>query len=214
MGQIPVKVYQLFHFSHSGGPSLCGPHGLQHARPPCHQLPESTQTHVHRVGDAIQPSHPLLFPSPPALNLSQHQGLFQWPKHWSFSLSISPSSEYSGLISFRLDWLDLLIVQGTLKSLLQQHSSKASILGHSAFFIVQLSHLYMTTGETIALTRQTFVSRIMSLLYNMLSRLVITLTKVIFYQLFKKTNYLLSRIKAPLMAQMVKNPPAMREAWV
>ena len=149
-----------------------------------HQFPELTQTHVHRVGDAIQPSHPLLFPSPPALNLSQHQGLFQWPKYWSFSLSISPSNEYSGLISFRLDWLDLLIVQGTLNSLLQHHSPKTSILWCSAFFIVQLSHPYMTTGETIALTRQTFAGRIISLLYNMLSRLVITLTKVICYQLF------------------------------
>ena len=115
----------------------------------------------------------------------------RWPKYWSFSLSISPSNEYSGLISFRLDWLDLLIVQGTLKSLLQHHSPKTSILWCSAFFIVQLSHPYMTTGESIALTRQTFVGRIMSLLYNMLSRLVITLTKVICYQLFKKNNYLI-----------------------
>ena len=95
------------------------------------------------------------------------------PKYWSFSFSISPSSEYSGLISFRFDWLDLLAVQGTLKSLLQHHSSKASILLHSAFFMVQLSHPYMTTGKTIALTRQTFVSKVMSLLFNMLSRFVI-----------------------------------------
>ena len=95
-------------------------------------------------------------------------------KYWSFSFSISPSNEYSGLISFRIDWLDLLAVQGTLKSLLQHHSSKASILSHSAFFIVQLSHPYMTTGKTIALTRWTFVGKVMSLLFNMLSRLVIT----------------------------------------
>ena len=93
--------------------------------------------------------------------------------YWSFSFSISPSNEYSGLISFRMDWLDLLAVQGTLKSLLQHHSSKTSILRHSAFFIVQLSHLYMTTGKTIALTRQTFIVKVMSLLFNMLSRLVI-----------------------------------------
>ena len=110
-----------------------------------HQLPEFIQTHVHWVGDAIQPSHPLSSPSPPAFNLSQRQGLFQWvsssPKYWSFSFSISPSSEYSGLISFRMDWLDLLAVQGTLKSPLQHHSSKASILQCSAFFIVQFSHL-------------------------------------------------------------------------
>ena len=112
-----------------------------------HQLQESTQTHVHWDGDAIQPSHPLSSPSPPALNLSQCQGLFKWvsssircPKHWSFSFNISPSNEHPGLISFRMDWLDLLAVQGTLKSLLQHHSSKASIPLHSAFFIVQLSH--------------------------------------------------------------------------
>ena len=98
----------------------------------------------------------------------------RWPKYWSFSFSISPSNEYSGLISFRMDWLDLLAVQGTLKSLLQHHSSKASILWHSAFFMVQLSHPYMTTGRTIALTRRTFVVKVMSLLLNMLSGLVIT----------------------------------------
>ena len=98
----------------------------------------------------------------------------RWPKHWSFSFNISPSDEYPGLISFRMDWLDLLVVQGTLKSLLQHHSSKASILWHSAFFVVQLSHPYMTTGKTIALTRWTFVGKVMSLLFHMLSRLVIT----------------------------------------
>ena len=127
---------------------------------PVHQqLPEFTQTQVHRVSDTIQPSHPLLSPSPPAFNLSQHQGLFsesvlyiRWPNYWSFSFSISPSNEYSGLISFRTDRLDLLAVQGTLKSLLQHRSSKASILQSSAFFIVQLSHPYMTTGKTIALS--------------------------------------------------------------
>ena len=134
-----------------------------------HQHPEPAQTHVHRVTDAIQPSHPLSSPSPPAFNLSQHQGLFQgvsswirWPKYWSFGFSISPSSEYSGLISFRMYWLDLLAVQETLKSLLQHHSSKASILQHSAFFIVQLSHPYMTTRKTTALTRLTFVAKVMS----------------------------------------------------
>ena len=136
-----------------------------------HQLPELTQTHVHRVSDAIQPSHPLLSPSPLAFNLSQHQGLFIWvsfshqiAKVWSFSFSISPFNEYSGLISFRIEWLDLLAVQETLKSLLQHHSSKASILRCSTFFIVQLSHPYMTTGKTIALTRRTFVDKVMSLL--------------------------------------------------
>ena len=141
-----------------------------------HQLLESTQTHVHWVGDAIQPSHPLSSPSPPAPNPSQHQSLFsnestllmRWPKYWSFSFSIIPSKEIPGLISFSVDWLDLLAVQGMLKSLLQNHSSKASILWCSAFFTVQLSHPYMTTGKTIALTRQTFVCRVMSLLLNML----------------------------------------------
>ena len=98
----------------------------------------------------------------------------RWPKYWSSSFSISPSNEYSGLISFRIDWFDLLAVQGTLKSLLQHYSSKASILWHSAFFMVQLSHPYMTTGKTIALTRCTFVGKVMSLLFDMLSRLVIT----------------------------------------
>ena len=144
-----------------------------------HQLPEFTQTHVHQVSDAIQPSHPLSSPSPPAPNPSQHQDLsnestlrMRWPKYWSFSFSIIPSKEHPGLIFFRMEWLDLLAVQGTLKSLLQHHSSKASILQHSAFFTVQLSHLYMTTRKTIALTRQTFVGNVMSLLLNMLSRLV------------------------------------------
>ena len=129
-----------------------------------HQLLEFTQTNVHCVGDVIQPSHPLSSPSPPALNLSQHQGPFtwvsslhiRWPEYWSFSFSISPSNEYSGLISFRMDWLDLLAIQWTLKSFLQHHSSKASILQHSAFFIVQLSHPYMKTGKTIALTKWVF----------------------------------------------------------
>ena len=117
---------------------------------------------------------PLIFPSIRVFsNESAHR--IKWPKYWSMSISISPSNEHPGLISFRMDWLDLLAVQGTLKSLLQQHSSKASILLCSAFFIVQLSHPYMTTGKIIALTRWTFVGKVMSLLFNMLSRLVITL---------------------------------------
>ena len=124
-----------------------------------HQLPEFTQTHVHWVGDAIQPSHPLSSPSPFTFNISQHQGLFKWVSSFhqvvqvlEFQLHISPSSEHPGLISFRMDWLDLLAVQGTPKSLLQHHSSKATVLQHSAFFTAQLSHLYLTTGKTIALT--------------------------------------------------------------
>ena len=162
-------------------PTLCDPMNCSTPGIPVHyQLPEPAQIHAHGVGDAIQPSHPLSSPSPPAFNLSQHQVFFKesvlhikWPKYWSFSFSISPSNEYSGLISFRIDWFDLLAVQGTLKSLLQHHSSKASILQHSAVFVVQLSHPYITTGKSIALTRQTFVSRVMSLLFNMLSILVI-----------------------------------------
>ena len=137
-----------------------------------HHIPQFTQTHVHRVGDAIQPSHPLSSPSPPAPNPSQHYISFnestlhlRWPKYWSFSFSISPSNEHPGLISFRMDLLDLPAVQVTLKSLLQHHSSKASILQCSAFFTVQLSHPYMTTGKTITLTRRTFVAKVMSLLF-------------------------------------------------
>ena len=121
--------------------------------------------------------HPLLLipPIPPNIRVFYNESTLhmRWPKYWSFSFSISPSNEHPGLISFRMDWLDLLAVQETLKSLLQHHSSKASILGHSAFFTVQLSHPYMTTGKTIALTRWTFVGKVMSLLFNMLSRLVI-----------------------------------------
>ena len=122
--------------------------------------------------------HPLLLlPSIfPGVRLFSNESVLhiRWPKYWSFSSSITPSNEYSGLISFRMDWLDLLAVQGTLKSLLQHHSSKASILQHSAFFIVQVSHPYMTTRKTIVLTRQTFVGKVMSLLFNMLSKLIIT----------------------------------------
>ena len=158
-------------------PHDCSTPGL----PIHHQLPEFTQTHVHWVGDAIQPSHPLSSPSPPAFNLpstrvfSYESVLFiRWPKYWSFSFSISPSNEYSELISFRIDWLDLLAVQGTFKSLLQHHSLNTSILRSSTFFTVQLSHPYMTTGKTIALTRRTFVGNVISLLFNMLSTLVIT----------------------------------------
>ena len=143
-----------------------------------HQLPEFTQTRVHRVSDAIQPSHPLLLlpPIPPSIRVFSNESTLcmRWPKYWSLGFSIIPSKEHPGLISFRMDWLDLLAVQGGLRSLLQQHSSKASILRHSAFFTVQLSHPYMTTGKTIALTRRTFVGKVMSLLLNMLSRLVIT----------------------------------------
>ena len=135
-----------------------------------HQLPELTQTHVHRVSDAIHLIYcPLLFlPSIfSSIRVFSNEAALciRWPKHWSFSFNISPSNEHSGLISFRIDWLDFLAVQGTLKSLLQHRSSKASILRLSAFFIVQLSHPYVTTGKTITLTRQTFIGKVMSLCF-------------------------------------------------
>ena len=142
-------------------PTLCDPMDCSMPGLPVHhQLPEFTQTHVHQVGDAIQPSHPLLLPSFfPSIRVFSNESVLhtRWPKYWSSSFSINPSNEYSGLISFRMDWLDLLAVQGTLKSLLQHHSSKASILWCSAFFMVQLSHPYMNTGKTIALARRTIV---------------------------------------------------------
>ena len=150
--------------------------GLQYTRPPCPSpTPEVYSNSCPLSRCAIQPSHPFSSPSPPAFSLSQHQTFsnesvlhIRWPKYWSFSFNINPSYEHSGLI-FRMDWLDLLAVQGTLKSLLQHHSWKASILQQSAFFILQLLHPYMTAGKTIALTRQTFVGKVMFLLFNMLS---------------------------------------------
>ena len=145
-----------------------------------HQFPELAQTHVI---ESVIPSNHLIFSCPLLLLLSIFPNIkvfsnelvlrIRWPKYWNFSFSISPSSEYWGLISFRIDWFDLLADQGTLKSLVQHHSSKASILQCSTFFIVQLSYPYMTTGKTIALTRWTFVGKVMSLLFNMLPRLVI-----------------------------------------
>ena len=163
LGSFLYNAVQIHYRSHDSVPFLLRdklflrPLELQHARPPCQSLTrESTQTHVHWVGDAIQPSHPLSSPSPPAPNLSQHQGLFQWvssshqmAKYWSFSFNISPSNEHPGLISFRIDWLDLLAGQGTRKSLLQHHSSKALIFWCSTFFVAQFSHPNMTTGKTI-----------------------------------------------------------------
>ena len=135
--------------------------------PVFHYLPEFAQVHVHWVSDAIQPSHPLSSPSPFTFSLSQHQGFsnesalhIRWPKYWSFSFSIRPEQHESGLISFRIDWLDLLTVPGTLKSLLQHHRLKASVLWWSASFMVQLSHSFMTTGSTIALTIWTFVNKV------------------------------------------------------
>ena len=156
---------------------------MQHARLPCPSLLELAQNHIPRVSDAIQPSHPLLSPSPPAFNLFQHQDLFQLVTSLHqvakvLELQIQHQCVQFQcilwLISFRMEWFDLLEVQGTLKSLIQHNSAKISILWHSAFFMVQFSHPYVTAGKTIALTRRTFVGKVMFLLYNILSRLVIT----------------------------------------
>ena len=180
-------------------PTLCHPMDFSTPGFPVHhQLPELAQTHVLQVCDAIQPSHPvccpLLFPPSifPSIRVFSNESALRisWPKYWSFSFSISRSNEYSGLIAFRMDWLDLLQVQGTLKSLPQHHSSKLSILWHSAFFIIQLSHPYMTIGKTIALTRQSSIGKIISLLYNMLSRLVIVF-------LPRSKQLLISWLKSP-----------------
>ena len=167
MGVLLLAVIELMVLFSCPVMSLGNPvdHSLPDFPVPYH-VPELAQVHVHCIGGATQPSHPLTPFSLSALNLSQHQGLFQWfscshqwPKCWSFSFSISPSNEYSGLISFKIDWFDILSVQATLRSLLQHHSSKASILWHSAFFMVQLSQPYVTTGKTIALTTWTFVGK-------------------------------------------------------
>ena len=169
-------------FSHSVVSDCLQPHKLQHARPPC---PSQNPRVYPNSGPSSQWCHPTISPSvapfssypqslPASGSFPMSQLPMRWPKYWSFSFNTSPSNEQPGLISFRMDWLDLFAVQGTPKSLLQHHSSKPSILWHSAFFTVQLSHPYMTTGKTIALTRWTFVGKVMSLLFNMLSRLVIT----------------------------------------
>ena len=170
-----------------------------------HQLLEFTQTHVI---ESVMPSNclilccPLLLLPPifPSIRVFSNESalLIRWPKYWSFSINISPSDEHPGLVSFRMDWLDLLVVQGTLKSLLQHHSSKASILRHSAFFTVQLSHLNMTTGKTIVLTRRTFVGKVTSLLFNMLSRLVI-------FFLPRSKRLLISCLQSP--SAVILEPP-------
>ena len=176
------------------------PRGLQHARLPCRHITNSQSLLKLMSIKLMMPSNHLILCCPllhlpsisPSIRVFSNESVLhiRWPKYWNFSFSISPSSEYSGLISFRVDWLDLLAVQGTLKSLLQHHSSKASILWRSAFFTVQLSHLYMTTGKTIALTRWTFVGKVISLLFNMLSRLVITF-------LWRNKRLLISWLQSP-----------------
>ena len=202
-----MNFFNSLHFSRSVVFDYLRPHELQHARPPC----PSPTSEVHPkscplnwwchpiISSSVIPILllPSIFPSirvfsnEPALRI-------RWPEYWSFSFNISPSNEYLGLIFFRMDWLDLLAVQGILKSLLQHHSSKASILRCSAFFIVQLSHLYMTTRKTIALTRRNFVDKVMSLLFNMLSRLVITF-------LPRSKRLLISWLQSP--SEMTLDPP-------
>ena len=200
-------------FSRSVVSDSLRPHDSQHTRPPVHhQQPEFTQTHVHRVGDAIHPSilcRPLLLlpPIPPNIRVFSNESTLhmRWPKYWSYSFSIILSKEHPGLISFWMDWLDLLAVQVTLKSLPQHHSSKASILRRSVFFIVQLSHPNMTTEKTIALTRRIFVGKVMSLLFNMLSRLVITF-------LPRSKRLLISRLQSP--SAVILEPKKIKSATV
>ena len=176
MTQLYIYMYQFSSVA-QWCPTLCDPMDCSTpGLPVYHQLPEFTQTHVHWVGDAISNHlilcYPLLLlPSIfPSIRVFSNESALciRWPKYWSFSFNITPSNEYPGLISFRMDWLDCLPVQGTLKSLLQHHSSKASVLWCSVFFIVQLSHPCMTTGKAMALTRQTFVGKVLPLLFNML----------------------------------------------
>ena len=184
---LPLFFFFFFYSSHFSSVShscltLCNPMDCSTPGLPVHhQLPEFTQTHVHRVSDAINRlilCCPIFFLTSifPTFRVFSNESVLHimWPKYCSFSFSISPSNEHPGLISFRMDWLDLLAVQGTLKRLLQLHSSKVSVLWCSAFFTVQLSHPYMTTWKAIAWTRWTFVGKVTSLLFNMLSRLVIT----------------------------------------
>ena len=170
-----MRLYFQFSSVTHSCPTLCNPMNCSTPGLPVHhQLLEFTHTHVHRVSDAIQSSHPLLspfllLPVPPSIRVFSNESTLhmRWPKYWSFSFSIIPSKEIPGLISFRMDWLDLLAVPGTLRSLLQRHSSKVSIFRCSAFSTVQLSHPYMTTGKTIALTRRTFVGKVVSLLFGL-----------------------------------------------
>ena len=186
------------------------PHGLQHTRHPClsptpgacsKSCPSSWWCHPTISSSVVSFSPlPSVFPS---IRFFSNESVIciRWPKYWSFSFSISPSNEYSGLISFRTDWFDLLAVQGTLKSLFQHHSSKASVLQCSAFFMVHLSHVYMTTGKTVALTRQTFVGKVICLLFNMLSRLVIAF-------LPRSKHLLISWLQSP--SAVIWEPPKIK----
>ena len=204
-----IHICPSVQFSHSVVSDSLRPHESQHARPPypspspgvhSNSCPSSQWFHP-AISSSVVPffSCPQSFPASVFCNESTL--CMRWPKYWSFSFSISPSKDHPGLISFRMDWLDLLAVQGTLKSVLQHHSSKASILWDSAFFTVQLSHPYMTTGKTIALTRWTFVGKVMSLLFNMLSRLVITF-------LLRSKRFLISWLQSP--SAVILEPPKIK----
>ena len=203
---------QMIQFSHSVVSDSLRPHELQNARPSC---PPPTPGVYSNSCPLSQPSNHLILRCPLLLPPSIFPSIMifsigsilcmRWPKYWSFNFIISPSNEYSGLISFRMDWLDLLAVQGLLKSLLQHHTSKASVLWCSAFFIVQLSHPHMTTGKAIALTRWTFVGKVMSLLFNMLSRLVITF-------LPRSKHLLISWLQSP--SAVILEPPKIKSLTV
>ena len=194
-------------FSHSIMSDSLRPHELQHARPPCPFPTPAVHSDSRPLSrwchPAVSSYHPLLLlpPVPPSIRDFSNESTLRmrWPKYWSFSFSIIPSKEHPRLTAFRMDWLDLLAAQGTLKSLLQHHNSKASILRCSAFYIVQLSHPYMTTGKTIALTRQAFFGKVISLLFNMLSRLVTTL-------LPRSKRFLISWLQSP-SAVILEAPP-------
>ena len=212
--QKQLMIQYSIQFSPSVVSDSLWPHESQHTRPPCpspipglysNSCPSSRWCHP-AISSSVVPfsSCPLI---PPSIRVFSNESTLhiRWPKYWSFSFSISHSNEHPGLISFRMDWLDLRVAQGTLKGLLQHHSSKASIFQHSAFFTVQLSHPYMTTGKTIALTRWTFVGKVMSLFFNMLSRLVITL-------LPRSKHLLISWLQSP--SAVIWEPPKIKYVTV
>ena len=199
LGKFRIQPHLQVQFSCSVVSNSLQPHGLQHTRLPCPSPPPGAYSN----SSAMPSNHLILLLPPsifPSIRVFSNESILhiRWPKYWSLSFSISPSNEYSGLISFRMDWLCLLAVQGTLKSLLQHHSSEASVLQCSAFFIVQLSHPYMTTGKTLALTLWTFVGQIKSLLFNILSRLVIAF-------LPRSKHLLISWLQSP--STVILEPP-------
>ena len=210
MSESVKQVLSSVQFSRSIVSNYLRPHASQHARPPytsptpgvySNSCPSCRWCHPAISSSTVPFSSA---PIPPSIRVFSNESALRmrWPKYWSFSFSISPSNEHPGLISFRMDWLDLLAVQGTLKSLIQHHNSKASIFRHSAFFTVQLSHPYMTTGKTIALTRRTFVDKVTSLLFNMLSRLVIAFLPRSKHLLTSRLQFLLPKSKYTVRLEM------------